>query len=165
MRRKDREMPEHFALSIVDKCEYGVMATVNEDGSPYCVPLSVVRDGNSVYFHCANEGQKIANIAKNPQVCISCVGDTHIPQGEFTTEYESAIIFGTAKEVKPDDEKIHALRLLCLRYTPGNMEAFNNAIEKSLSRTAVWKVEIEHITGKRKKYGKDGKELKFGRME
>ena len=45
------------------------------------------------------------------------------------------------------------------------MENFEDAIAKSLDRTAVWKIRIENITGKRKKYDKSGEEMKFGRME
>ena len=43
MRRKDRELPRELALAVTDKCAYSVLATVNPDGSPYCVPLSFVR--------------------------------------------------------------------------------------------------------------------------
>jgi len=53
----------------------------------------------------------------NAKVCVSCVGDTHIPENEFTIKYESAVVFGTAKEVSDENEKTNALRLLCLRYT------------------------------------------------
>lgn len=165
MRRKDREMPEEFALAIVDKCEYATLATVGKDGSPYGIPISIVRDGKSIYFHCAREGKKIDNLRTQNQACLSCVGDTHVPKGMFTTEFESAVVMGSASEVTDEAEKIHGLRLLCQRHTPGNMAAFDAAIEKSLGRTAVWKVEIQEISGKRKKYDPSGKEMTFGRTE
>jgi nitroimidazol reductase NimA-like FMN-containing flavoprotein (pyridoxamine 5'-phosphate oxidase superfamily) len=62
--------------------------------------------------------------------------------------YESAVVCGTAEEVVDDDEKIRVLKCICLRYTPANMAAFDNAIKKSLAVTAVWKVSIDSITGK-----------------
>lgn len=55
-----------------------------------------------------------------------------------------------------------ALRLLCLRYAAGHMAAFDKAVARSLSRTAVWKVSMESVTGKRKKYDARGRELKYG---
>ncbi len=151
MRRKDREMPKEFALGVADKCEYAVLSTVNALNEPYCVPITIVRDKNSVYFHCAAEGEKVNCLRHNPKVCLACVGDTERAVDKFTTEYESAIIKGTAEEVKEDEEKIHALKLLCLRHTPTNMPNFDEAVNKSLSRTAVWKIDISEITGKRKK--------------
>lgn len=165
MRRKDREMPEEFALGVADKCEYAVLAMTNISNEPYCVPITIVRDKNTVYFHCAADGEKIDCLRHSPKVCLACVGNTKRATDKFTTEFESAIIKGTACEVTEDAEKIHALQLLCLRHTPTNMAEFDEAVNKSLSRTAVWKIEISEITGKRKKYGSDGKELKFGKTE
>jgi len=165
MRRKDREMPAAFAYTVVDKCEYAVLSMIDGDGYPYCVPITIVRDDNLIYIHCAKAGQKIEALKLNPNVCISCVGETYRLPNMFTTEYESAIVKGTAYEVTLDEEKIHALKLLCIRHTPTNMHEFDDAISKSLGRTAVWKIVIEEITGKRKKYDSDQKEMKFGRMK
>jgi Predicted flavin-nucleotide-binding protein len=148
MRRKDREKSTEFALSVIDKCEYASFATVNEDGSPYCVNISVVRIENSIYFHCAMSGQKIDNMRRNNKVCLSCVGDTFLPPDEFTARYESAVVFGTAFEVVEYEEKITALKLLCEKYTPTNMADFENHIEKYIKHTAVWKIQIDKITGK-----------------
>ena len=151
MRRKDREMDKHFALAVADKCEYAVISMANDMGMPYCVPVTIARDGQYLYFHCAKEGEKINILTRHPHVCVACVGDTCRAKDKFTTAYESAIIKGTACEVKDDEEKIHALRLICERHTPTNMEHFDRAIEKSLARTGVWRIEIQQITGKHKK--------------
>lgn len=165
MRRKDREMDRDFALSILDKCEWAVLGTVNQDGTPYCIPVSIVRNGEYLYFHSAMEGHKINNLRQTPQVCLTAVGDTHSLTDEFSTEYESAVVFGAVEEVTTDSEKIEALRLLCVRHVPTYMYAFDDEVARSLSRTAVWKIHMETVTGKRKKYDSNGKEMKFGRME
>ena len=165
MRRQDREMDRDFALMVVDTCEYAVLSMVNPQGEPYCVPITIVRQGDDVYFHCAMAGEKIDCLRSHPQVCMSCVGNTRRLTDRFTTEFESAILRGTAQEVTEAGEKVEALRLLCQRHTPTNMHAFDQAIAGSLSRAAVWKIEIQALTGKRKKYDAQGKEMKFGRME
>lgn len=151
MRRKDREMDEGFALGIADKCEYAVLSMADHHGDPYCVPISIVREGQNIFFHCAKDGKKADCMRENPKVCIACVGDTCRAKDKFTTEYESAVICGRAEEVTEDGEKTHALRLLCERHTPTNMQNFDAAVSQSLSRTAIWKVAIHTITGKRKK--------------
>lgn len=165
MRRKDREMSREFALSVVDKCEYAVMAMTDTDNMPYCLPVTIVREDDSIYFHSAMEGRKIDILRDKPSICMTCVGDTNRPPDKFTTEFESAVIYGAAHEVTCDSEKIHALELLCKRHTPANMHQFDASIERSLSRTGIWKITIQDITGKRKKYDKDGVEMKYGRME
>ena len=148
MRRKDREQSRDFALELADKCSYSVMATVNPDGSPYCTPLSMAREGEWLYFHCAKEGHKIDNLRKNSRVCVSCVDGVKPLADDFSTEYESAVIMGAASEVTDREEKIRALRLICERYTPGIMAAFDEAIKNSLDNTGVWKIHIDEISGK-----------------
>lgn len=165
MRRKDREMPTDFALSIVDKCEWAVVSCIDINNMPYCFPISIVRDGNNIYFHSAKNGYKIDSLRRSDCVCISCVGDTHRMTDEFTTEYESAIVRGVASEVLDDKEAIFALKLLCIRHIPANMDNFQTELDGSIGRTAVWKIKISEISGKRKKFGKDGIELKYGKME
>lgn len=165
MRRIDREMDRDFALMVVDKCEYATLAMIDTDGTPYCLPISIARDEDIIYFHSAKDGRKIDALRNDPNVCMSCVGDTLRAKDKFTTEFESAILRGKASEVTEDEEKIHGLKLICERHTPTNMHEFDTAIEKSLFRTGVWKIEIADITGKRKKYDKEGKEMKFDRME
>jgi nitroimidazol reductase NimA-like FMN-containing flavoprotein (pyridoxamine 5'-phosphate oxidase superfamily) len=151
MRRKDREMPREFAEAVIDASRFATLATVDSDGTPYCVALSMVRDRERLYFHCALEGHKIENLRRESRVCISFVGETKLPSDDFTVEYESAVVFGAASEVINRDEKIRALRLICERCTPSNMAAFDAAIEKSLDLTGVWKIHIGAISGKRNK--------------
>ena len=152
MRRKDRENDAAFALEVLRDCEYATLATVNPDGTPYCIPISVVAKGNAVYFHCAAEGKKLINIAGHDAVCISGVRHTKLVPEKFTTEFESAVAFGHCVMVQEDDEKIMALRLICEKYAAGNLDEFENAIRRSLSKTTVGKIEITSITGKAKIY-------------
>ena len=163
MRRVDREMPESFALMVLDKCVWAVLSVTDPEGAPYCVPVNIVRDNNVLYFHSAKRGLKTDCMRQNPRVCLAAVGDVFRPRDEFTMEYESAVVRGAAVEVTDEREKIHALRLLCERHTPDNMGDFENAVARSLFRTAIWKISIDEIAGKRKKRDSSGRELKFAK--
>lgn len=151
MRRKDREMDKNFALAVADKCEYAVLSLISPEGKPYAIPLSVVCEGEYMYFHCAMEGEKIDCMRNNPNGCMVCIGSTEVQADKFTTKFESAIIKGQLSEVTDEAKKIHVLRILCEKYTPTNMADFDNAIARSISRTAIWKMSINKITGKCKK--------------
>lgn len=144
-------MPREFALEVTDKCEWAVLSMKDLEGKPYAVPISIVRDGDAVYFHTAKAGRKIDILKQNPEVCLVCVGDTKRLEDQFTTKYESAVISGHAEEVTDDGEKIHALRILCERHTPANMGEFEDAVRKSLRVTGIWKIRMEEVTGKAKK--------------
>lgn len=150
MRRKDLEMSEEFALGIADQCEWAVLGMANPEGKPYCVPVSIVRDGMAVYFHSAKEGLKSDSLRKNGAVCVSCVGHTRRLTDGFDTDYESAILRGAAREVTDEGEKVRALKMLCRRHTPANMENFDKAIARHLGKTAVWRIDLTSVTGKAK---------------
>lgn len=151
MRRKDREVSRDEALAALDKAPYGVLSSVDSDGLPYGIPLSLARDGEWLYFHCALEGHKIDNLRAAPGVCITFVGSAEFPEDHFTVVFDSAVVIGTAEEVSGDEEKIHGLRLISERFTPKNMHAFDGEIAKFLKVTGVWKIHIDEITGKRRK--------------
>jgi nitroimidazol reductase NimA-like FMN-containing flavoprotein (pyridoxamine 5'-phosphate oxidase superfamily) len=187
MRRKDREMSREFGLKVIDKSRYGVLSMTGEDNEPYGIPLSIVRDGNNLYFHSAMDGRKVKIFATSPKVSIAFVGETKIPENYtkegldeivkdeskavlliskvFTTEYESAVVKGKVKLVEDEDEKIKAMKLICEKYTLTKMDYFNMAIKSGLKRTNVYRIEIEEIKAKRKKYDIHGEEMKWGRME
>lgn len=154
MRRKELETTKEFALALFDQCVYATLATVRPNNTPYCIPISIVRDGAYIYFHCAKAGEKVENLGHCASVCLSCVGNTHVPEGQFSVGFESAVLFGTATEVLETEEKRHALRILSQRHTPANMPAFDAYVEKFIAVTGVWKVKIEEISGKAKKYPK-----------
>ncbi|MDR0487631.1 MAG: pyridoxamine 5'-phosphate oxidase family protein [Treponema sp.] len=148
MRRKDREKDSSFAMEVISTCEYAVLATVNADGTPYCVPVSPVTLNGFIYFHGAPEGRKFDNIANNPAVCITCVRNVKSVPEKFTTAYESAVVCGSCSVVIDEDEKIKALRAICEKYANSNMDEFDNAVKNMLHRTGIFKITIGQITGK-----------------
>lgn len=152
IRRKDRAMDEAQARALLANCEYGIMGTVGPDGWPYALPLSYIVEGDAIYFHCAHAGHKIENITHNPKVSFTVVGATKpVYAGNFTTYYESAVVFGTARKVEDPGEKTRLLMLVAQKYLPDHMDKALGDIAKSLERTAVYAIDIERITGKAKK--------------
>lgn len=153
MRRKDRAQDRDFSLALIDRCTHGVLAVSTGEELPYCLPLSFVRIGDDLCFHCAREGRKTDLLRRFPHVCVTFVGDDRpvfVPPAMYSTYFQSAIVTGTASEVTDPAEKTEVLRALCRKMTPDNMEGFQAAMEKSLDVTAVWKVHMEEISGKAK---------------
>jgi hypothetical protein len=171
MRKASRAMDAAFALEVLDKAPYVTVSFTRPDGTPFGVPLSLARtDEKTFYFHCAMEGEKLDCIATNPMVALSavtrCTPTVGPKDGSFTLQYKSAMAIGKAEMVTDKDEKIEALRAICLRFLPKHMDAFDDAIARSLKQTTVVKITLTAPpTGKRKQYDKHGEELKYGRME
>ena len=171
MRKASREMDTAFALEVFDKAPYITVSFTRPNGQAYGLPLSLARvDDKTFYFHCALEGDKLDCIKANPMVCLSavtrCTPTVGPKDGSFSLQYKSAVAVGKAELVASDEEKIAGLRAISQRFLPNHMDAFDDAIKRSLHRTAVVRITLtEPPTGKRKQYDKQGEEMKWGRME
>lgn len=155
MRRHDREQSLEFSLALIDKAPHGIAAFSTPDGAPYCIPLSFVRIGEFLYFHCAMEGYKVDLLRADPRVCVTFVGEdspAFLEPSMYTTYFQSAVVCGTAREVTEPEEKTEALRALCEKLLPAHMgQAFERAIDQSLSVTMIWKISMDQVTGKAKR--------------
>lgn len=187
MRRKDREMNKEYGLQLIDRSNYGVVSMVDSKNKPYSLPLSIVRDGDLLYFHSAKGGKKVELLKDNTNVSIVFVGKINIPENfskdeldemskseakaiefiskVFTTEFESTIVDGRVFKVEDRNEKVKALELICKKYTPDKMDYFPIAIKAGLEKVNIYSVKIKNITAKRKKYDKNNEEMKWERME
>ena len=167
----DKEKIEQ-AYKLIDNAQYAVISLAN-DNEPYGIPISVVRIGDSLYFHTGQKGKKIDFLKENPRVSISFIGEVEVPDlydknqieemvtdpskhGKFvntvfTTNFESVIVNGDAELLLEDKEKIEVMRAICQKYTPNMIDYFDIPITRSLNITNVYKVSIENFKVRSKK--------------
>lgn len=156
MRKADRAHGPEWASEVFDKAPYVTVSMMRPDGTPYGVPLNVVRkDETTFYFHCAHVGEKMDCLKRNPAVSLSavsrCAPRYEEEKNNFTEYYNSAMAVGVAEIVTDREEKTEALKLLCGRFLPKHMEHFDEAVSRSLDRTAVVRVTLsEPPVGKSK---------------
>jgi nitroimidazol reductase NimA-like FMN-containing flavoprotein (pyridoxamine 5'-phosphate oxidase superfamily) len=149
MRRKDKAMQDGAIIGLLQNAEYGVLSTVDGNEQPYGVPLNYVLMNNGIYFHCALEGHKLDNLAANPKVSFCVVGRTKVLPAEFSTEFESVVVFGRASVIE-GDERYQALNALIEKYSPEFVSEGSAYIEKFDSQTKLVRIEIQQMTGKAK---------------
>ncbi|MBW2473602.1 MAG: pyridoxamine 5'-phosphate oxidase family protein [Deltaproteobacteria bacterium] len=149
MRRKDKAMQDGAIIGLLQNGEYGVLSTVDGNEQPYGVPLNYVLMNNCIYFHCALEGHKLDNLAANRKVSFCVVGRTKVLPAEFSTEFESVIVFGRASLIE-GEERYQALNALIEKYSPEFVSEGSAYIEKFDSQTNLVRLEIQHMTGKAK---------------
>ena len=147
MRKSKRSRGADWALKVFDKSPYITVSMTRPDGTPYGLPLSLVRsDERTFYFHCADSGDKIDCIRQHPTVSLSavnrCKPEFEAEKKSFTMYYNSAVAVGRAEVVNDSAEKILALRLLCERFLPQYMAYFDEAIARSLDRTTIVKITL-----------------------
>jgi uncharacterized protein len=122
MRRKQCEITDPEKIrDILIRCTVGRLATTGRDGYPYITPVNYVFSYESIYFHCAHQGEKIDNILKDNRVCfevdiplsyLDLAFDPTRPPCQVHQFYHCVIIRGRAFFVEDPVEKVTALNAL-----------------------------------------------------
>ncbi|MBC6003216.1 pyridoxamine 5'-phosphate oxidase family protein [Paeniclostridium sp. NSJ-45] len=148
MRRQNRKIEIKEEIDqILNKGEYGTLATIGENGYPHSVPISYVYYEKCIYFHSAKVGHKIDNIKNHEKVSFNVVGDTEVLPSKFSTKYESVIAFGIATEIDGEEKEMALLKLI-EKYSPEFLQEGKLYISRAKDATSVMKISIEHMTGK-----------------
>ena len=150
MRKKNRQLTTEEARAILEKCPWGTLSTIGEDGWPYGVPVNYVVEDNEIYIHCAKTGHKLDNIRHNDKACFTAVSRANVLSAEFSTDYESVVAFGRAAFVD-DSEARRALQLIIAKYSPEFKTAGDAMVQQMADVTQVIRIDVEHITGKARK--------------
>lgn len=149
MRRCMQRLPENEVVRILKQGSCGVLAVLGDGGYPYAVPLSYVYDNQTVYFHCAPSGHKLDALRRHEQVSFCVISRDDVVPQRYTTDYQSIIVFGRARELTDVAEKRRVLRLLASKYHPTDSDdGRTRAIEADEARVCVVAVSVEHLTGK-----------------
>ena len=145
MRREKQALSEAECLGILDAATSGVLALSGEDGYPYAVPLSFVRRGRSLYFHCARQGHKLDAIRRSDKASFCVVAQDDVVPAEFRTRYRSVIAFGRIRILEDESESLAAIGWLADKYSP---EGKQEEIERFRGRFRMLELRVECMTGK-----------------
>ena len=120
---------------------------------PYVTPLNFVYQNGRIYFHCAKEGKKLANINDNKSVCFEVDEFLGVKNVEGTAActstayYRSVIAFGHARIIKSIEDRRRILEKLVAKYLKQPTRPVLS--QETLKRTTIVEIQISQITGKR----------------
>lgn len=149
-RMRNHQLNEEQITSILTKAPVGNIATINENGYPYVVPVHFIYYEDKIYIHGLPRGQKISNILENEKVCFQIYDMKGFifdnSPCDINTEYESVVITGTATTIEDLNLKETVLNKIVEKYTPhlGGTKLPENMIKG----TAVIEITIKELTGK-----------------
>lgn len=120
------------------------------DGNkPYVVPMSFGHANGHLFFHSAREGRKIDILRRNNRVCFEFDIDHQVVVGAKACKwgfgYQSVIGTGKAYFIDQLEAKKKALSVIMRQYSDKTFEYD----ERVVSKTLVFGVAIETVTGKR----------------
>ena len=155
-----QRLPEYtrdddWIRAYLREAKVGHIATTWDD-QPFLNPSTFWYDeeNHRIIFHSNIAGRVRANIERNPKVCLEAseLGKL-LPSNialEFSLQYRSVMVFGTAHILEDADEKQEALYDLIKKYFP-EMDAgkeYRPITDKELRQTSVYAIEIESWSGK-----------------
>lgn len=151
-RMKTHQLAKMQMEEILNKAQVAVLATLNEDGSPYATPVHFVYERGKVFIHGLPAGQKVDNIKRNGTVSFNAyrMEGLLLDEGEkpcdTNTKYKSVIIQGNAELITDIDKKREILGLIIRKYTP---HLFNKPVpDNMVNGTCVISIAIKEMTGK-----------------
>lgn len=148
VKRKDRILEDQRALEVLQEGEYGFLAMVNVDGGGYGLPMNYVCDEKNIYIHCALDGHKMENLAKDNRVTFTVVGSTEILASKFSTRYQCVMVFANAFVEESEDLKLEVMRLVVQKYSANFIEPGEKYIKALFAKTLIIRMEITGMTAK-----------------
>jgi len=147
---KNHQLSNEQIEEILKRAPVGNVATINEDGFPYVLPMHFAYYEDKIYLHGLPKGKKIDNILANEKVSF---GIYHMKElildkepCDTNTVYESVVIIGTAKLVKDPLLKEVALNIIVEKYTPNFTGS--KLPDNMIHGTAVIEISIIKCSGK-----------------
>src|SRR5580704_17561737 len=153
VRRADKVMSEQRSLETLKRGFSGRLATVGEDGYPYCVPLLYLWIDGQVYVHTTSaRGHLRANVEREPRVCFEIdEPDEVFDYGRFECDsglaYRSVILFGKIRIAEDTATKQWFCERLMEKYGKPNSIRPKNFFPR-LDIITVYEMTVERMTGK-----------------
>ena len=150
-RMKQHQLSVEEISEVLSKSEVGRIATHNENGFPYIVPVHYIVLDGKIYIHGLIKGQKITNLIKNDKVGfevdeMGTIIPDYVDPCDTNTAFKSVIILGTAQMIEDVDLKIKVLKAVITKYTP--QLSHLEMPEKMIKATGIIEISPIETTGK-----------------
>jgi nitroimidazol reductase NimA-like FMN-containing flavoprotein (pyridoxamine 5'-phosphate oxidase superfamily) len=163
VRRQDRAVgDEAWIKDFLKRAPVGVLASV-AGGQPFINTNLFVyaEQEHAIYMHTAAKGRTHDNLENDEKVCFSASemgrllpADTAM---EFSVEYASVVVFGRVTILRDPEQAKHGLQLVLDKYFPHLRPGmdYHGITLQELKKTAVYRIEIEQWSAKRKQVAED----------
>lgn len=122
------------------------------DNQPFVIPMAYGREGDRLYIHGSSVSRLIKTLEQGVDICftVTLLDGLVIARSLFhhSMNYRSVILFGKAKLVESEMEKMTALRAFCEQMIPGRWEDARIPNSQELKATTVLSLPIEEGSAK-----------------
>ncbi len=150
-RHRERGQTDRAALhEVLDAglvCHIGVII----DGSPVVLPTGYGRAGETLYLHGSSANRSLRLGAGSPVcVTVTLLDGLVCARSVFSNSmnYRSAVVYGTARLVTDEGERLEALRIISEHLIPGSWASSRQPTRKELAATAVLALPLDEASVK-----------------
>ncbi|HOV64334.1 MAG TPA: pyridoxamine 5'-phosphate oxidase family protein, partial [Spirochaetia bacterium] len=151
-RKRNEIISDAEKAALLEKGDHITIALC-DNNIPYVVTLSygLDKENNCLYFHCANKGDKLDFISKNPNVCATVIHDNGYMKTKCDHDYETLVIRGELYIVNELSEKKHGLQILLnhLEKDPKPIFERNIKDDHSYDGVTILRMNMKSIIGKK----------------
>ena len=149
MLRKKQQLAQEECIAILKNEPRGVLSVLGDDDYPYGMPMNHFynEEDGKIWFHGGKTGHKVdAMRACNKVSYCVCDSGTHV-NGDWALTFRCVIVFGHIEFIEDPVEIERLCRMLSAKFTDD--KAYTDAeIQRALSRTLMYALVPEHMTGK-----------------
>jgi len=155
-----QRLPEYkrdddWIRAFLREAKVGHIASARND-QPFLNPSTFWFDeeNRQIIFHSNVAGRIRSNIESNSRVCFEAIElGKMLPSNvalEFSLQFRSVILFGTARILSDPDEIRRVMYRLIQKYFPAMRagQEYREIADKELKRTSVYAIKIEEWSGK-----------------
>ena len=156
-RSKLRRIPKRgsqerkLIYNILDEALIAHVGFVN-DGQPFVIPMAYGRKDDFLYLHGSPVSRLLKTLQQGIDVCISVtiLDGLVVARSLFhhSMNYRSVVLFGKAKLVEDENDKMSALKALTEQIIPGRWQQARIPNHKELKATSVLLLKIEEGSAK-----------------
>jgi len=153
VRRADKLMSAERAKETLERGFCGRLATLGEDGYPYCVPLLYVCLDGEIWVHNTHaRGHLRANVDHEARVCFEVDQPGEVfAYGRFecdsSVEYRSVMVFGRIRVIEERQAKHRFCEALMDKYAQRDAGRPRGFFPR-LDHITVYAIAIERMSGK-----------------
>ncbi|HEX3560134.1 MAG TPA: pyridoxamine 5'-phosphate oxidase family protein [Pyrinomonadaceae bacterium] len=129
-------------------CHVGFVA----DGQPFVIPTAYGRVGDELYVHGSRVSRMLKALSAGAEVCVTVtlVDGLVLARSVFhhSINYRSVVIFGKARLVESDEEKMAALEAFTEHVVPGRWREARPPTRQELNSTLVLALPLNEASAK-----------------
>ncbi len=129
-------------------CHVGFVA----DGQPFVIPTGYARAGDTLYLHGSRASRMLQALRAGGELCVTVtlVDGLVLARSAFhhSINYRSVVVFGRARVVEDEAEKLAALRAFTEQVVPGRWAEVRVPSRQELNATTVLAIALAEAVAK-----------------